>query len=117
MLPDQVTFNTMINGYAQCGRVDDAERVLELMKKKDIEPSTITLNTMMVAYINGGRADAVEQVEQVFSAHMQKRTSIKEQQHIRTQWLPSRRHARYICSRIHRFGLVSTNQTSVPFRF
>ena len=68
VLPDQVTFNTMINGYAQCGRVDDAERVLELMKKKDIEPSTITLNTMMVAYINGGRADAVEQVEQVFGA-------------------------------------------------
>ena len=60
--PDAVTFNTLINGYAQRGHADDAERLLELMQKKGLEPDTVTLNTMMVALLNGGRAAEVKQV-------------------------------------------------------
>merc|ERR1719215_1431674 len=55
-VPDVVSFNTLIKGYAQRGSAAGAIKALEQMKAKGVRPNTITFNTAMDACVRGGEA-------------------------------------------------------------
>lgn len=55
---DVVSSNVMITGYAQCGRIDDAERLFGKMS----EPDTVSWNAMIGAYCQNGRLEDANQL-------------------------------------------------------
>jgi pentatricopeptide repeat protein len=51
------TYAAAINANIRCGRIDGAENVFELMKKKGRKPDVIICTTMMKGYCSIGRVD------------------------------------------------------------
>lgn len=43
ILPNAVTYNSMINGYCRVKRVEQAEKHIAEMKERDINPSYTTM--------------------------------------------------------------------------
>ncbi|XP_022987633.1 putative pentatricopeptide repeat-containing protein At1g68930 isoform X2 [Cucurbita maxima] len=52
-MPDQVTLSTVIAAYCQCGRADEARRVFNEFKDKDI----VCWTAMLVGYAKSGREE------------------------------------------------------------
>jgi pentatricopeptide repeat protein len=75
LLPDTVTYNTLLNMYAQKGNAEKALRLVHQMesdfqsgKNKDCRPSMQTYNTILNALQNSNHLDAIENAEQIFRA-------------------------------------------------
>ena len=68
ILPDVVTYNTMINGYYRFEKVDEAEKLFVEMKGRDIVPNVISYTTMLKGYVGAGRVnDAFKVFEEMKS--------------------------------------------------
>ena len=61
-----VTYNTLITGLGNVGRIDDAMELFEEMKREGIERDTVTYNTLITGLGSVGRIDdAMELFEEM----------------------------------------------------
>ncbi|WCJ20358.1 Tetratricopeptide repeat (TPR)-like superfamily protein [Euphorbia peplus] len=62
IVPDVVSYNTLIKGYCEMGRKDCAFGVIDEMERKGIQPDSITFNTLLNGFYGGGDFDGGEKV-------------------------------------------------------
>ncbi|PWA41993.1 pentatricopeptide repeat protein [Artemisia annua] len=60
--PNWVTYNLMINGYAQIGKMEDVDRLVAEMKGRNIEPDFVTYNSMINGYAQVKRMEDAERL-------------------------------------------------------
>ncbi|RLN23871.1 pentatricopeptide repeat-containing protein [Panicum miliaceum] len=64
LTPDEITFNTLLNGFYNNCRFNDAEKVWEMMKERNVEPNTKSYNAKLRGLVTDGRIeDAVAVIE------------------------------------------------------
>lgn len=54
---DRVTWNSMIKGYHQGGKISEAQRLFDLMQQQGVEPDVITWNILISSYSQLGKCD------------------------------------------------------------
>ncbi|KAD2394356.1 hypothetical protein E3N88_41333 [Mikania micrantha] len=54
VFPDEVTYNTLMQGYSREGDVEEAIKVFDEMKKRGIKPDYISFNTLISGYSRRG---------------------------------------------------------------
>ncbi|XP_075496062.1 pentatricopeptide repeat-containing protein At1g19720 [Primulina tabacum] len=65
---DIVSWNAIITGYCLHGKIDEALRFFNLMRKDGVEPGTITWNIMISSYNHAGKCDeAIEMMNEMES--------------------------------------------------
>jgi pentatricopeptide repeat protein len=47
LVPNQVTYNSLIEVYVRCGRIDDAWSMLTLMRSRKVKPDNFTLSSLI----------------------------------------------------------------------
>ncbi|KAL8031114.1 hypothetical protein ABFX02_13G004900 [Erythranthe guttata] len=60
--PNIVTFGTLINAYCKEGLMDEAERVINIMKEKNLAPDLVSYCALMGGYCTQGRLDEARRV-------------------------------------------------------
>ncbi|OEL23221.1 Pentatricopeptide repeat-containing protein [Dichanthelium oligosanthes] len=66
LTPDMISFNTLLNGFYNNGRFDEAEKVWEMMKERNLQPNAKTYNAKLRGLVAGGRIeDAVSVIERM----------------------------------------------------
>jgi len=64
LTPDEITFNTLLNGFYNNCRFNDAEKVWEMMKERNVEPKRRSYNAKLRGLVAKGRIeDAVAVIE------------------------------------------------------
>ena len=64
LTPEEITFNTLLNGFYNSGCVDDAEKVWEMMKERNVKPGTESYNAKLRGLVsNGSIEDAIGLIE------------------------------------------------------
>jgi len=64
LTPEEITFNTLLNGFYNSGCFDDAEKVWEMMKERNVEPNAKSYNAKLRGLVAKGRIeDAVAVIE------------------------------------------------------
>lgn len=56
--PDMVTYNTVINALARCGRVQEATDHVRAMKDQGLSPDVVTFGTLIHACAQSSRREA-----------------------------------------------------------
>ena len=56
--PDMVTYNTVINALARCGRVKEAMDHVQAMKDQGLSPDVVTFGTLIHACAQSSRREA-----------------------------------------------------------
>lgn len=57
MLPDVVTYSTLIDGYCKASRMQDALEVLDSMVERGILPDVVTYTTLIAGYCKEGEME------------------------------------------------------------
>lgn len=55
--PDAIFFNTLLNGYSEAGKMEEANALLKKMKEVGCTPTTSTFNTMIKGYGLAGQPE------------------------------------------------------------
>ncbi|RLN22359.1 hypothetical protein C2845_PM07G26890 [Panicum miliaceum] len=55
--PDVMSFNSLLNGFYNNGRFDDAEKVWQMMKERNVEPNTKSYNAKLRGLVAEGRLE------------------------------------------------------------
>ncbi|RLM92563.1 pentatricopeptide repeat-containing protein [Panicum miliaceum] len=64
LTPDEISFNSLLNGFYNNGRFNDAEKVWQMMKERNVEPNTNSYNAKLRGLVAEGRIeDAVAVIE------------------------------------------------------
>lgn len=63
LTPDNISYNSAINGHARCGDLESARRVLELMRTRFVKPDVVTFNTLADAAAKNGDPIAAAEVK------------------------------------------------------
>jgi pentatricopeptide repeat protein len=58
LVPNEVTYNTIVHGLCKEGRMRQASRVVNEMRLKGVTPNTITFNTLIHGYVTLGDNEA-----------------------------------------------------------
>lgn len=48
--PDEVTYNTLVQGRCRAGKVEEARQILDEMNRRGIKPDHISYNTLICGY-------------------------------------------------------------------
>nr|ACF83168.1 unknown [Zea mays] len=54
LVPNEVTYNTIVHGLCKEGRMHQARRIVNEMRVKGVTPNTITFNTLIHSYVTLG---------------------------------------------------------------
>ncbi|KHN06169.1 Pentatricopeptide repeat-containing protein, mitochondrial [Glycine soja] len=54
VIPDEITYNTLLQGYCREGKVEEARLLLDEMKRRGIKPDLISYNTLISGYSKRG---------------------------------------------------------------
>ena len=66
LVPNSVTFNTLIHGYSKEGNVRRAESFLAQMKRRGLTPNVITYNSLIHGFCKAGKLlDAIVVFEEM----------------------------------------------------
>ncbi|KAE8686258.1 hypothetical protein F3Y22_tig00111070pilonHSYRG00056 [Hibiscus syriacus] len=57
IVPDLVSYNTVIKAFCEMGSSDSARLMLDEMEKKGVQPDVITFNTLLYYFFKNGRFD------------------------------------------------------------
>nr|CAB3474492.1 unnamed protein product [Digitaria exilis] len=57
LTPDGISFNSLLNGFYNNGRFDDAEKVWEMMKVRNVEPNTKSYNAKLRGLVAKGKIE------------------------------------------------------------
>ena len=60
VVPDTISYNSVIHAFAKMGDVRSAEKWLLKMRENNVEPNTISYNTVIKAYSNTGKPSFFE---------------------------------------------------------
>lgn len=64
--PDVITWNIFMNGFVKARQMAAAEKVLDLMKKRNLKPDRVTWETLLYGYAGAQRTNkAVEIIKQI----------------------------------------------------
>mmetsp|Transcript_29299 Transcript_29299/g.28463 ORF Transcript_29299/g.28463 Transcript_29299/m.28463 type:complete len:86 (+) Transcript_29299:1055-1312(+) len=53
--PDEILYNSILDGCSKNGQADKAFAFYEMMQKEGVKPSTITFNSLIDACVRSGR--------------------------------------------------------------
>ncbi|PAN28098.1 hypothetical protein PAHAL_5G130900 [Panicum hallii] len=66
LTPDEISFNTLLNGFYNNGCCDDTEKVWEMMKERNVEPGTKSYNAKLRGLVSRGSIeDAIGLIERM----------------------------------------------------
>jgi len=57
LTPDVISFNSLLNGFYDSGRFDDAGKVWQMMKERNVEPNTNSFNAKLRGLVSQGRIE------------------------------------------------------------
>merc|ERR1719195_2402555 len=63
--PDEVVYNTLLEGCAQAGLITESERVFEEMQAEGLQPSSYTLTVMVKLMAQARRLDRAFQIVEI----------------------------------------------------
>ena len=50
LLPDVVTFNSLLGAYGRMGMCEKAEQMMGRMRREGVKPNVVSYNTLILAY-------------------------------------------------------------------